>query len=267
MPIPIESLSPTALKKARMFDARALSDPTARGGKVIIYERPRSGIDYGMGGDWAYGIKGRDRDAFCVFGKFPDRSERGYQIRQVCQAWGWWGERVHRVVYAMLRCYNGALLCGERQVGLPTMRKLVDEYQYKRVYFDRKLARAGKPKTDVLGVARTKVADVILNAFRTAIAEDSVVLRSPELVAEMDKMQWVERGAAKPDRRLSDDNLVIQVLSGESPDLCMAAMYGYHAARCLHLFEPDEPPESDELPEDMRRVRKPKEVSFARPKR
>lgn len=267
MPTRIDGLSPAALSKGRMFDAIASNDATSRGGRIVIYDRPRMRTDYGMGGDWAYGIKGRDRDAFTVFGKFPDSSERGYRIVQVAQAWGWWGERVHRVVYALLRYYNSALLCGERQVGLPTMRRLIDEYGYHRIYFDRALARRGKPKSDVLGVQRSRVQDVILSNFRAAVADGLVELKSPELVREMESLKWEERGKADPYRKASDDNLVLKMQAGGSPDLVMGASYGYHAARCLHLFDPIEELEPDELPEDMRRKPRQKEISLARPRR
>lgn len=265
MPTLIDKMEPAAMKLAKGYEAKAVNDQTSRGGKIVIYQRPRPNIDYGMGGDWAYGIAGRDRDAFCVFGKFP--SGDGYRIVQVAQAWGWWGERVHRVVYAMLRYYNDALLVGERQVGLPTLRKLVDEYGYRRVYFDRQLHRKGKPRTDVLGIHRSRN-DVTLTNFRVAVAERKVVINSVELAEEMDRLQWASKTEETYDKRTPDEGLVLKVQSGGSPDLVMSACYGLHAARCLHLFSP-----KVVEPEGWPRIRvdrtpeRDTEINLARPKR
>lgn len=267
MPLSIDTLSPAALAKSRMFDIFELVDRSSRGGKVTIFERVRPGVDYGLGFDPALGISGRDRDAICVFGKFQsDKTASGYRIRQVAQIYGWWGERVHRVVYAAHRYFNGALILGERQGGgLATMRRLVDEYGCHRPYYDRAEVRKGRNRSDVLGIHRG-TNDVTLNNFRLAFAERAVSLRSRELVEEMAALQWVSR--RKEDKgRSPDEKLVLELLAGGSPDLVMSACYGYHAARHLHLFQPERKPDPEELPEDMREKPEVSEARFGRKRR
>jgi hypothetical protein len=265
VPTVIHDMEIKALRATRGFDAALANDQTSRGGKIVIYHRPQPRIDYGMGGDWAYGIQGRDRDAFCIFGKFPHGD--GYRIVQVAQAWGWWGERVHRVVYGLLRYYNNALLVGERQVGLPSMRRLIDEYGYRRIYFDRQMHRSGKPRTDVLGIHRVRN-DITLTNFRVAVAEEKVVVNSTDLAEEIDRLQWASKTEETYAKRTPDEGLVLRVQSGGSPDLVMSAVYGYHAARCLHLF-PEEKREQVGWP-DVRvggESSPDEEINLARPKR
>lgn len=252
------------LRRARLFDAEPIHDQTSRGGKIVVYERVTPGIDYGIGGDWAYGIRGRDRDSICVFGKFPSsRHEKGYRVAQVCQIYGWWGERFHRVLYAVLRYYNTALLVGERQCGLASMRRLIDDYGYRRIYYDRAEERKGRDRRDILGIHRGRN-DVTLTNFRLAVAQGDVDLRSRELIEEMAALQWVSRTKEKSDSRTEDAKLVPKLTTGGSPDLVMSAVYAWHAARCLHLFEPPEEREPDELPADMRTPRRNTEPSFGR---
>ena len=88
--------------------------------RVEIYEDPDPQHVYCLGFDAAYGLEGRDCDAICVLDKDTN------PVRQVAEVQGHLGEKLDRIVYALARLYNDAFVVGERQVGLPTLRRLHD---------------------------------------------------------------------------------------------------------------------------------------------
>jgi|GEM_PF-4426577 len=264
MPRTIDRFPAKKLASFAAFDVINAPDATSRGGKLSIYLPPEPRIDYAAGMDNAYGILGRDRDSIAIFGLYPTKN--GVRVRQAAMMYGWWGSTVPRPVYALLRYYNSALLVGERQVGLHTMRILNDEYGYRRIYEDRDENKKARPRRDRLGIHKG-TNDTLLTAFVRAVADDRVDLRSPELLDEMEHMQWTSPKTEKDGIRAPDERLRATLSTGGSPDLVMSAMYAWHGVRHLHLYPPLPGPVYDELPEDMRDEPKTEEINLNRNRR
>ncbi len=132
------------------------------GGKIIIYEPPGED-NYVIGADFGAGLENRDWDAAVVL------SHGGK--RQVAQALGRWGD-VHMawVLWALGWYYGEALIVGERQFGLPALRRMHDEWGYS--YFYRDLddeAKQSPRKSDLLGHHRHH-GDLIIPRAQWAIA-------------------------------------------------------------------------------------------------
>lgn len=132
------------------------------GGEIRIYDHPQKNEQYVIGADFGYGLENRDWDTACVIGV---RSRR-----QVAAARGRWGD-VHFawVLFAMGWYYNQALLVGERQVGLPTMRRLHDEWGYVHQYCELEVEHKAARKSDLLGHHRQH-GDLVIPRLQWAIA-------------------------------------------------------------------------------------------------
>ncbi len=209
------------------FLAGAAGDPEKL--RINVWERPRPGREYVIGCDFALGIPGRDWDTAPVFDR-TYRSEGG-KARQVARVRARLGERFDRVLYALARFYNDAFIVGERQVGLPTLRRLLDDYQYPFLYYDRNDETKGRARRDCLGHHK-RGGDVLLHNFRTAVAAGDVELRDPELLDEMSRLVWHDARLARTGaERDPDEELEVKLIGGGSPDLTMGAMYAWHGVR------------------------------------
>lgn len=212
-------------------------------GTLRVWERPIFDHTYVCGADFAYGIEGRDYDAAIVL----DITERPY--RQVAELYGHWGELFDRPLFAMLRWYNDAFLMGERQVGLPTLRRLYREYEFRRLYYQRDESAKSSPVTDKLGWPRAGN-DITTREFRRGVIERGVVLRSRRLVNQMRRTVWYSpREIQQRAERSRDELLQLKLQGGGSPDLVIAAMYAYYGAafEVQHFPKPREPYAEDTL--------------------
>lgn len=242
---PVYTLTPAELCDAVGIDWR----PAVEGeGRVTIYRPPVPGFMYSLGADFAYGIVGRDDDTACVM-EINGRE-------QVAEVQGKYGERMDRILYALARYYNDAFIVGERQVGLFSLRRLWDEYEYRRLYFERNYRDRQKRLTDSFGHPR-ELNDIPFRHFRLAVAEARMIIRSEWLLAQMARLRFRDRrSAALSGERSPDESLSIALEGGGSPDLVMAAVYanfgcieiGYYEQTeeyKLHVVDPLRPTPDD----------------------
>lgn len=231
----VHELTPEKLAAIPVF--QVVSIPL-EGGRLTIYEPPIRGHRYAAGADFAYGIAGRDLDACCVFDKTTQGIGDG-KVRQVAELAGRWGERFGPLLYCLLRFYNDAFLVGERQVGLFTLRWLWDKTTYRNLYRERNEATKHRAVTDRLGV-HAGSNDMTIRAFRLAVTDRKVLLRSRDLLEQMSRVHYSAPRDEDRHGRAEDDSLRIKLMGGGSPDLVRAAAYGWHAIESIAQFE--EPP-------------------------
>ncbi|MCC6295413.1 MAG: hypothetical protein IT469_01760 [Pseudomonadales bacterium] len=230
--ISLTRLQPAELKRRRFMFTRL----PMHGGRLEIWEAPSPSLTYILGGDCALGMEGRDYDAAIVLAIGPGTTTP----RQVAEVHGRWGETFDRVLYALC-CYygghNGVFVCLERQVGLPIMRRLYNDYAYTWLYHERDETKAGRHILDKLGHPRV-YDDFTLRNLRLAVLNRQLELRSHELIRQMRILQWFARGEepGKTDRA-RDEQLKIRLPGGGSPDLVMAAAYAWHARMEVTHFE------------------------------
>lgn len=193
------------------------------GGRIEIYELPVKDPpgQYTAGADFAYGIAGKDYDTCSVFllGTHP--------ARQVAEVQGRWGVSFDKVLYPLLRLYNDAYLFGEAQVGLFHLRRLYDEYQYAWMHGERDLASPTKRLLKKLGHWKGR-GDLVLPTFRRGVREGDVLIRSRATLDQMGKLQFRAKASLDP-AAVTDEDLQVKLAGGGSPDLVMAAAYGYFA--------------------------------------
>jgi len=201
------------------------------GGRITIYEPPGED-NYVIGGDFGYGLHNRDWDAAVVLGQ---KSKR-----QVAEAHGRWGD-VHFawVLWCLGWYYNEALIVGERQVGLPTLRRLMDEWGYVHLYRDLDEEKFFPRKSDRLGHHKHH-GDLVIPTLQWAIAPvekdkqgrltgrtyDPVFqFLSPELIHQIRVFEWKPKTDRVEFADTTASQLVCGAPSGEHDDLVMAAAY------------------------------------------
>lgn len=219
------------LRDAKRIDFTPVPDPD---GRVEVWTRPRPGRKYVIGADFAYGLEDRDYDAAVVLDPHSDPPE------QVAEAHGHWGESFHRILYGLVRLYNGAFVLGERQVGLPTLRLLITEYRHGWIYYDRREDARGRRLTDKLGYWRD-TGDVCIPHLRRAVRDKLVLFRSPTLLEQMGRVMYAPRTSMAPEDCL-DKDLRIKLAGGGSPDLVLAAAYAWWACQEVPFYPEGENP-------------------------
>lgn len=228
----ILDLQPHDLKDRRF---RLESLPT-NDGRLEIYEEPVPGLTYVIGGDFALGMEGRDYDAFVGLVKGDGKP------RQVFEAHGHWGERADRLLYALAIYYNKAFIVGERQVGLPILRRLYTDFGYANLYYERSERDPTRRHMDSLGHPRI-YDDFTLRNLRIAVQDQTVELRSLSLMEQMQKLEFYakgEDGGVKD--RARDEALRVRIPGGGSPDLVMGAAYAWLGIREVAHFAPPPSP-------------------------
>lgn len=215
-----------------------MSVGTVDGGRITIYEPPDPEATYVMGADFAYGLIDNDYDACVVLKKTRDGV-----IEQVAEAHGHWGDIFFaKVLQELGLWYYGAFLVGERQVGLPCMRRLYDEMGYGFIFKQRREQSRSRRISDALGHHRS-AGDTIIPNLRLAIQRGDIILRSEDLLHELKLYQF------RP-RRTTDDrieglasvDLTTGAPQGSHDDLVMALAYGWHGCREIGEAKlPEEP--------------------------
>lgn len=203
-------------------------------GRITIFEHPDPEAfgHYVIGADFAAGLLGKDYDA-AVVGLM---TEDGH-VRQVAEARGHWGDVFFAETLWLLGTYYGeAFICGERQFGLPCLRRLYDEMGYGWLYTRRASEKKGERTSDNLGHHRS-AGDTVIPNYRLAIARNDMELRSVDTV--MEHRQYVFRPRAKT--RTMDDvgsssELITSAPDGENDDMVLAGAYAWHAARNIARF-------------------------------
>lgn len=176
-------------------------------GRLTIYEHPieTEQDNYVLGADFAAGLVGMDYDAVIVMRKTADG-----QLVQVAEAAGHWGDIFFaETIYALGVYYYVGFLCGERQFGLPTMRRLFDEMGYSYQYLQRSAAsRTEKRVSDTLGHHRS-AGDTIIPNLRLAVKKRDIVIRSAETLQQVSRYQFRPRAKSALMDDLTDSSDLI----------------------------------------------------------
>lgn len=194
------------------------------GGHITVFERPRRDTYYSMGLDFAYGLEGKDFDA----GVIVDG-----QGRQVLAVDGHWGERFIDVLWPILRWYK-PFVVGERQVGLPTLRRLWDG-GYVWMYFHKDGANRYEPSRDTLGHHASK-GDLIIPRLQSAIRQGDVTIRDEPLRHECALFQFSPRSSTRAMEDARDVDLRWGAPTGEHDDRLMALAYAVQGLAWLPEF-------------------------------
>lgn len=206
-------------------------------GRITIFEPPdpEQMDNYVMGADFAAGLEDKDYDAAIVGLKTADG-----QVRQVAEAHGHWGDVFFaEVLYKLGMLYYEAFLCGERQFGLPTMRRMYDEMGYVFMYFQRREEDRTRRHSDLLGHHRG-AGDMIIPNHKLAIKRQDFVLVSDAAIREHKRYQYQSKVKTELiDDVTRSDRLITAAPIGENDDLVMAGAYTMHAAReIIHYVRP-----------------------------
>ena len=203
------------------------------GGRITIYDYPDPEDYYAIGADFGAGLQNRDWDAAVVIGQKSKRV--------MATARGRWGD-VHFawVLWAMGWYYNEALLVGERQFGLPTLRRLYDEWGYCYQYCDvEDEAAKGQRKSDLLGHHRYH-GDLVIPRLCWAIAPQErdakgrltgkvfdPIFEVPDdqLLEELRRYEWRPKSDALEMSDATSKDLTCGAPRGYFDDLVMAMAY------------------------------------------
>jgi hypothetical protein len=212
-------------------------DMPVEGGRITIYESPREDErdNYIIGADFAAGLVGKDYDAAVVGRKTAD----GHVV-QVAEALGHWGDVFFaEVLYALGVWYFEAFIVGERQFGLPCLRRLYDEMGYTYLYHQRRENTRVRRHSDLLGHHRGSGDTIIPNA-RLAIKRGDIVLVSHDTITQHKHYQFKPKNKTDViDQVQVSAQLTTGAPSGEHDDLVMASAYLIHGAReVIHYQRP-----------------------------
>lgn len=204
-------------------------------GRITIFEHPDPTAfgAYVIGADFAAGLLGKDYDAAIVGRVLEDGN-----VHQVAEARGHWGDVFFAETLWLLGVYYGeAFVVGERQFGLPCLRRLYDEMGYGWLYTRRLPEKRGERVSDNLGHHRS-AGDTVIPNYRLAIARGDVQLRSKDTIEEHRRYVFRPRAVRKTlDEVDSSADLVTGAPDGENDDMVMAGAYMWHGARNLARFE------------------------------
>jgi hypothetical protein len=236
---------PTQRRKHAAWPAEfefAAGMPAPPGGRITIFELPTDD-NYVVGADFGYGLPNRDQDAAVVL--------RGSTGRQVAAASGRWGDaNFGWVLWALGWFYRQALIVGERQVGLPTLRRLYDEWGYSFLYYQRDDQHQSVRHSDLLGHHASR-SDLVVAYFARDLAPRNemtntrlpsrVQLTDPDTIKQCREFEWSPR---KKNLELVDARsaeLKHGAPAGQNDDLVLAAAYAALGLRELPKFIPEKP--------------------------
>jgi len=225
---PILDLRADELLQAIGFEFLEESHPGVR---ISIYEEPNPARQYCLGADFALGIQGRDKDTMCVLDNTDARKV------QVAEVEGTLGEVSDKLLWGMAMFYGGAFVLGERQFGLPSLRRLLKDFGYGFQFYERDETKKNRPVTDKLGYYKRGnwTTDPALRALRRAIIQDDIEVRSGECISQLSRLQFKTRTSIEPEDSL-DEDMVVKLAGGGSPDLVMSLAYALHACREVDHF-------------------------------
>lgn len=196
------------------------------GGRVTIWEPPSLDSTYVIGADFAAGLVGRDYDWAVVLKKRED----GF-CEQVAEARGWWGDaNFAEILYMLGLWYFNAFICGERQFGLPALRRLYDEWHYPYIYRNRLEASRSRRPSDLLGHHRS-AGDTTIPNLRSCLDKGTLILRSRDLLEELRQYQYRPRHSTVDAETATSDQLITTAPSGMNDDGVLALAYAWHASK------------------------------------
>lgn len=213
-------------------------DMPIEAGRITIYEHPqeKEAGNYIIGGDFAAGLVGLDLDAAIVGRKLP-----GGQVVQVAEATGYWGDVFFaEVLFALGIYYYEAFIVGERQFGLPCLRRLYDEMGYTYLYYQRHETSRARRFSDILGHHRS-AGDTIIPNLRLAVRKRDIVMTSKETITQLRRYQFKPRRTTDTiDDVENSSGLTTGAPAGEHDDLVMGTGYMVHGAReVIHYKKPE----------------------------
>lgn len=215
-------------------------DAEVEGGRITVFEHPDpdEAHNYVIGADFAAGLPGKDYDA-AVVGRIMEDG----RVKQVAEAVGHWGDVFFaEILFSLGVYYHEAFIVGERQFGLPALRRLFDEMGYSFLYHGKTESSRARRMSDMLGHHRG-VGDPIIPNHRKAIKGREILLLSQDTIDQHKRYQFQPR---RKDDTIDDversDELVTGAPSGEHDDLVMASAYCVHAARYRSWFPKPERP-------------------------
>lgn len=225
-----EDVSEIARKRSGGRNARHLvsfnEDVEYEGGYLRVWETPSIEATYVIGADFAAGLVGRDFDCAIVLKK----TEEG-TLEQVAEARGWWGDATFAgILYALGVWYFNAFICGERQFGLPTLRRLYDEMAYPYIFRGRLESTRNRRVSDLLGHHRS-AGDTTIPNLRAALLRGHIKLRSQTLLEELRQYQYRPRSSTIDPETAKSDQLITAAPPGLHDDMVMGLAYAWHAAR------------------------------------
>lgn len=195
-------------------------------GRITIYKPPVPGGKYVLGHDSAYGLETGDFDAAVVIERNTGE--------QVAEAMGHWGDaRWAEILFGLGTHFNGAFLCGERQVGLMVMRRLYDEMGYTYQYTHRDDQDMTRRPSDNLGHHRM-TGDLTIPRLRVCLGRrrpggeldtPDVILRSAELWRQLLKFQFRPKKKTQSIHDARDVDLTVGAPAGDHDDLVLAGGY------------------------------------------
>ncbi len=201
-------------------------------GRITVWQQPDPEASYVCGADFAYGLEGRDYDAAVVLKKRGDGT-----LEQVAEAEGHWGDVFFaETLFRLCVWYWNAFVVGERQVGLPCLRRLYDEFGYQHMYRGRQDGSRSRRPSDLLGHHRAQ-GDVVIPNLRLAISRGEVIVRSATLLKQLSEYQYSPKGKRDPDN-LRSYELRMGAPAGKNDDLVMALAYALHGAGEVSRFSP-----------------------------
>jgi len=213
-------------------------------GRVTIFRAPVAGRRYVVGHDSALGLVTGDYDAAVVL----DR-ESG---EQVAEALGHWGDASWcEVLFGLGWYFNQAFMLGERQVGLPVMRRLYDEMGYAFQYYRRDDTKRSRPRhSDELGHHRF-AGDPTIGSLRRALAPEGIggrplapeiTLRGRETHRQLGKFQFMSSRSTIEVQEARDSELVMGAPRGDHDDLVLALAYANKALGEVEKYQEKEIP-------------------------
>ena len=195
-------------------------------GRITVWEFPREDEVYVIGSDYAAGLVGKDYDTAFVGRKTADGP-----LVQVAEAEGWWGDVFFaEILFKLGTWYNEAFIVGERQFGLPALRRLYDEMGYAFIYHQRYEPARNRRHSDYLGHHKS-AGDTVIPNHRLAIKRGTTVLRSPDAIRQHKRFQYQPRSSTVMMEDVRDSSeLKMGAPSGENDDLVLCAAYATHGA-------------------------------------
>lgn len=203
------------------------------GGAITIFSEPEPGEHYSIGADFGAGLENRDWDYACVLGQ---RSKR-----QVASARGRWGDISFAwVLWALGWYFNEALIVGERQFGLPCLRRLYDEWGYVNMYLQDDEQHIHARKSDLLGHHRFH-GDLIIPRLQWAISPLELDKKTklptgkrhppviqfvdPILLGELERYEWRPKTASLDMADAGGRQMICGSPQGQYDDTVMGAAY------------------------------------------
>jgi hypothetical protein len=187
-----------------------LPQQKTHGSRLFIWEFPQENENYYVGADVAHGVEGGNFSVAQVIkiGRGPEPDV------QVAEWHGWINPDPYADVLAGLGwLYNTAQVCVEcNDVGLSTNSRLMRVLEYENLYVWKHFDKIKNFTSDFLGwYTNSKTRDQIIAKFRTAMDENTIILRSEALIDECQDFAQDDSGS-RFEAQEGDDDRVFAIM-------------------------------------------------------